>query len=83
MQTKPNLNIKIDICKSGNFRENIIFANSMPREFKVLANKEFLQAIKTTRALVCEFKTWQIIRKYKICEISHAKISGFTVVNGP
>ena len=64
-------------CKSGIFRENFsrIFANSMPREFKVLANKEFLYAIKTAKALIRKFKTLRIIRKYK----SHAKISGFTV----
>ena len=46
-----------------------IFANLLPHEFKVLANKEPLKAIKTTQTLIHEFENSQIIRKLEICEI--------------
>ena len=48
---------------------SLIFANSLPRKNKVLANKELQIALQTARVFVCESKDSLIIRKSKICAI--------------
>ena len=72
-------------CKSGNFRENFIFANSVKRHICDIKNLRLGHdlPISLNDRVIPPFREDFIFKKLRLCEVSQnetlAKISEFTV----
>ena len=68
-------------CKSGNFRENFIFANSVKRHTcdRKISRLWYDLPISVVDRVISPFLDDFIFMKLRICEVTLAKISEFTV----
>ena len=70
--TPDSAYIKLKYCKFGNFRENIIFANSVKRHIRDVENslQEHDLPISVNDRVISPFREDSIFTELRICEVS-------------